>query len=224
VTTQGVFCRYCGQPLTVDSLSCPHCGKELAASSPPAEQPQSQTDSVAMPQSGLASVKATVPLGPDSKGVLSSSVKRVVYAGFWLRLLAYLIDYAFCLIGIFGLVFVVTIAAALGFELYGHELTDDEWESLAGAMFYAIGLPGIWLYYALSESSSLQATLGKKILGLAVTDEKGRRITFGRATGRYFGKILSGFPIGAGFIMAAFTEKKQALHDQLADCLVIRRT
>jgi uncharacterized RDD family membrane protein YckC len=73
------------------------------------------------------------------------------------------------------------------------------------------------------ESSSWQATLGKKILGLRVTDLAGNRITFARASGRFFGKILSGMILGIGFLMAGFTARKQALHDILAGCLVLRQ-
>jgi uncharacterized RDD family membrane protein YckC len=80
-----------------------------------------------------------------------------------------------------------------------------------------------WLYYALMESSAKQATLGKLALGIVVTDLSGKRITFGRATGRYFGKILSGMIMCIGYIMAGFTERKQALHDIMAGCLVVLR-
>lgn len=73
------------------------------------------------------------------------------------------------------------------------------------------------------ESSAWQATLGKKILGLKVTDLAGNRISFARASGRFFGKILSGMILGIGFLMAGFTERKQALHDILAGCLVLRQ-
>ena len=71
------------------------------------------------------------------------------------------------------------------------------------------------------EASSKKATLGKMALGLIVTDVNGVRLSFGRASGRYFGKILSGLILNIGFIMAAFTEKKQALHDILAGTLVL---
>jgi uncharacterized RDD family membrane protein YckC len=76
-----------------------------------------------------------------------------------------------------------------------------------------------WLYEALLTSSAWQATLGKKILNLRVTDEAGNRISFARASGRYFAKFLSTF-LMIGFIMAAFTDRKRALHDILAGTLV----
>jgi uncharacterized RDD family membrane protein YckC len=56
-----------------------------------------------------------------------------------------------------------------------------------------------------------------------VTDAQGNRIRFGRATGRYFGKILSGLILYIGFMMAGCTPRKQALHDMLADTLVVRK-
>ena len=94
---------------------------------------------------------------------------------------------------------------------------------LAFLFFYGLFFVGLWLYFALMESSSWQATLGKKALNLQVTDLEGRRISFGRATGRFFGKIISGAILYIGYIMAGFTERKQALHDMLAGCLVLRR-
>jgi len=86
-----------------------------------------------------------------------------------------------------------------------------------------LGLMMNWIYYAALESSVWQATIGKKVLGLTVTDLAGNRITFGRASGRFFGMLLSGFILGIGFLMAGFTERKQALHDMIAGCLVIRK-
>jgi uncharacterized RDD family membrane protein YckC len=79
-----------------------------------------------------------------------------------------------------------------------------------------------WLYYAGMESSANQATLGKMALGMKVTDLEGNRISFLRATGRYFAKIISALILLIGFIMVAFTEKKQGLHDMIASTLVVK--
>jgi len=103
-------------------------------------------------------------------------------------------------------------------------------EGLAGAIF-SIGVVvlmcllfvGYWLYYTAMESSRHQATLGKKALGIIVTDMSGNRISFARANGRFFGKWISGMILNIGYLMAAFTEKKQALHDILASCLVVMK-
>jgi uncharacterized RDD family membrane protein YckC len=90
--------------------------------------------------------------------------------------------------------------------------------SAAGTISTVVG----WLYYALMESSAKQATVGKMALGIIVTDLEGRGIGFGRATGRYFAKILSALILGIGFLMAAFTERKQGLHDMVASTLVVK--
>ena len=94
---------------------------------------------------------------------------------------------------------------------------------LAAVGLYLIFLVGGWLYEALMESSRWQATLGKRAVGLRVVDLGGRHISFGRATARHFAKILSSLILNIGFIMAGFTEKKQALHDLIAGTLVVRR-
>ncbi len=92
------------------------------------------------------------------------------------------------------------------------------------AMFILLILGSVlinWLYYALMESSRQQATLGKMAMNIKVTDIDGKRISFGRATGRHFAKFISDIIINIGYIFAAFTDKKQALHDLITDCLVI---
>ena len=96
---------------------------------------------------------------------------------------------------------------------------------LAVAGFTGVGLSlcASWLYFALMESSEMQATVGKMALGLYVTDLEGRRVSFGKATARFFGKILSTMTLGIGYIMAGFTVRKQALHDLIAGCLVLRK-
>ena len=84
---------------------------------------------------------------------------------------------------------------------------------------------GNWLYFALMESSDHQATLGKMAIGIAVTNLNGQRITFARASGRYFAKMISSLiSFQIGYIMVGFTERKQALHDLIASCLVLKTT
>lgn len=81
----------------------------------------------------------------------------------------------------------------------------------------------VWLYFALMESSENQATIGKAAVSIKVTDMYGDRIGFGKATGRYFGKILSTLILFIGFIMIGFNDKRQALHDQMAGTLVVMK-
>lgn len=102
-------------------------------------------------------------------------------------------------------------------------LTGGAYDSVALAIWYILMVIVVWLYYALMEISSKQGTLRKMALGIKVTDLNGNKINFGRATGRYFGKIISAFILFVGFIMIAFTQKKQGLHDIMSRCLVVNR-
>jgi uncharacterized RDD family membrane protein YckC len=80
-----------------------------------------------------------------------------------------------------------------------------------------------WLYFAMQESGRHRGTFGKRICGLSVVDPKGNRISFARASVRFFGKFISSAIMLIGFIMAAFTERHQALHDLIADTLVVKK-
>ncbi len=144
------------------------------------------------------------------------SFQTPMYAGFWLRFAAYLIDSI-----LLGLIF-FPLGLGLGLIMgaTGNNQNPELMLGLNGGL-NMVSLVVTWLYSSLLESSSWQGTVGKKLIGLRVTDLDGRRISFGRATGRHFGKILSGLICLVGFIMAAFTEKHQALHDQLAGTLVL---
>ncbi|MDD3653605.1 MAG: RDD family protein [Desulfotomaculaceae bacterium] len=124
----------------------------------------------------------------------------MVCAGFWRRFLAIILD---------GLL--LSAAGYLIGFLLGYEI--------GNVTGFVIG----WLYFALMESSSSQGTLGKMAIGIKVTDLNGNKPTFGRATVRYFGKIISSLIIMLGYVMAGFTKKKQALHDIMAGCLVVIR-
>jgi uncharacterized RDD family membrane protein YckC len=141
------------------------------------------------------------------------SFQTPVYAGFWLRFAAYLIDTVIML-----LVF-VPLGALLGVILA--RSGNQDFELLVAAPMRVGSILAGWLYGSLLESSSWQGTIGKRVVGLRVTDLSGNRISFAKATGRHFGKILSSLICLVGFIMAAFTEKRQALHDMLAGTLVL---
>ncbi|MCY7675204.1 RDD family protein [Bacillus safensis] len=107
-------------------------------------------------------------------------------------------------------------------------ITDEQWEAIMGLIFFYIGaiLMGTvvtWLYYAIMESSKLQGTLGKMALGIKVTKVTGEKVTFGRATGRFFAKGFLSPILYIGYIIAFFTEKKQALHDLIASTIVVKK-
>lgn len=160
--------------------------------------------------------------------------KEIKYAGFWLRVAAYLIDSLVMSAG--GLLIAIpVIIGIVGFAvgLEGVENPEDILES--GRWMYIGGIIGLillasllglvmgWLYYALMESSKYGGTLGKIAVGIKVVDMNGNKVTFGKATGRYFSRIVTNMTLFVGYIMAGFTEKKQALHDIIAGCLVITR-
>jgi uncharacterized RDD family membrane protein YckC len=119
------------------------------------------------------------------------------YAGFWKRFIAILIDSI-----MINIILLIITSSDMAHYPY-------------------LNLVVNWLYFALLESSAKQATVGKMALGIKVTDLHGERLNFARATGRYFSKIISGLTFGIGFLMAGFTEKKQALHDMIARTLVV---
>ncbi len=145
------------------------------------------------------------------------SFQEPTYAGFWIRFLAYFIDSLLTTVVLLALGTVLgVLIVASGAEENGEML------ALAQAMLRIVSIIVGWIYFSWLESSPWQGTLGKKMLGLRVTDLNGNRISFGKASGRYFGKILSGLILLIGFVMVAFTEKKQALHDQLAGTLVVK--
>jgi len=133
------------------------------------------------------------------------------YAGFWKRFAAAIIDGFSLMIGGFiiggfvGLTYGLTTGTSQGSEILGN----------------AVGIVMGWMYFALMESSSKQGTLGKMALGIKVTDLSGNAISFGKATGRHFSKIVSMIILSIGYLLAAFTPKKQGLHDMMAGCLVV---
>lgn len=153
----------------------------------------------------------------SSAGLLPEGL--VIHAGFWRRVAAYTAD-SFVLSIVMGILFGVIFAASTAAIASDH----------GGIAFALMGLGYVlliviaWLYFAKFESGATQATPGKRLMGLKVTDDKGQRISFGRATGRFFGKIVTGIiPFGIGYMLAGWTGRKQALHDMMAGtCIVFR--
>lgn len=156
--------------------------------------------------------------------VIEKNIKkesRNDYAGFWLRFFAHFIDEIFLSIVILLLWF-INVAVILSFiKFVGIRM--NVVEVIGGIINFVILISIHWLYHAIMESSAKQATIGKILLGIIVTDMEGNKITFGKASARYWSKIISGIILNIGYIMAGFTEKKQALHDTIAGCLVIKK-
>lgn len=159
------------------------------------------------PQRGASKPPTQDPLGVPS---------APAYAGFWRRLAAYIVDSL-----------IVGIPTVLIVESIGITLPDPTVmmavpvEELAILLALVYGLQ--WPYFAGFEASPWQATPGKRLLQVIVTDAGGERLSFARASGRYFGKLISEAIFAIGYVMIAFTEKKQGLHDLMARTLVTKR-
>lgn len=149
------------------------------------------------------------PFGNTASQKGASGAPRMLRAGFWARVAAYLLDYVLVTVAIF-VFFVVILVIGI--------VSPDSAESNGVAW----GVLIFWLYFALSESGSRQATIGKRLLSIKVVTLDGKAPSFWRATGRHFAKILSGLILCIGFLMCLFTAKKQCLHDMMAGCLVVR--
>ncbi|TAJ40819.1 MAG: RDD family protein [Reyranella sp.] len=135
---------------------------------------------------------------------------QVGYGGFWIRLVAYIID-AILLSLAMGVV-----GSVVGFNVFATDM--ESYNPVANLVSLVIG----WLYFALLESSERGATVGKMAMGLRVVTDQGQRLSFLNATGRYFAKIISAIILCIGFIMIAFTDRKRGLHDMIAGTLVIK--
>lgn len=196
-----MYCAMCGRETDSGGSFCQWCGTGLA-------------------------VTPRHPLIRKEEGILTDE-----YAGIGRRFVAFIIDLLFILVvdlfltGLFGL--------SEGFRMLNQRLihhmpmTDRSGQVVNALVpvpvILSIGILVVlvpWLYYAALESSKNQATLGKIALRIAVTDTRGRRVSFARATLRHFSKILIILTFFVGFIIAAFTRQKQGIHDIIAGCLM----
>jgi len=172
---------------------------------------------VAEPHSPYAPPRAAIRGGSDYV-----AGGEVVYAGFWKRFAAYTID-TFVLGIVFGI-----LGAIMGVGLAVSAAGRDPATAMSGmgatfVLFYIVEMVGMAVYFAWMHSSSHQATLGKMAVGIKVTDDDGGPITFWRGFGRFFATILSSLILCIGYLMAAFTDRKRALHDMVAGTLVVDR-
>ena len=149
----------------------------------------------------------------DSK--IMSNTYYYEYAGFWIRVLAFVIDMILWSI-ICGILAALIIEPLKLVNLFTSQVID--------LIAYFGALLIYWVYFAIFESSKWQATPGKKLLGLKVTDLDSERIGFGRANARNLLKIPSFVIFYIGVIMVAFTRYSQGLHDLVAKTLVVKKT
>ena len=202
------FCNKCGAQNPAGAQFCSRCGAPTAPA--PGMIP------------GVPGPPNVSPYSPATTSYpVIAPVTGVRYGGFWIRLVAAIID------SIILRVVVAPVGIIFGgLGLAGGMMTGIPHiglHLLGGGVTVIFLIFGSWLYEAFMESSSYQATLGKMVFGMKVTDLNGNRISFERATGRHFAKWLSAMIFFIGYIMIGFTERKQGLHDLLAGTLV-RRT
>jgi len=208
------YCISCGQEIQVSDkyagkqFKCPKC---LEVNTAP------NISEAAVGQADIPVADITL----DAGGHDITGQQEFYYAGFWLRFVAALIDSLVLTAG--GMVLGGFLGCLIGGALGAARVDIQTIQAVSGVVGYIIGIILNWLYFTLFECSSRQATLGKMALGITVTDMDGSRISFGRANGRYWGKIISSLTLFIGYIMAGFTEKKQALHDMMAGCLVVKK-
>ncbi len=191
--------------------SCQNCGLTLSSS--------------------LASSQAAAPARAAyaaAPPVAYVAAPTVPYGGFWIRFLAHLIDHVILSAVAAPLFFIMVLPAIVRIAREAEQNQEPPSPELIVTIlssvfvYIALAFVGQWLYDALLTSSSWQGTIGKRVLRLKVVDEAGNRIGFGRATGRFFAKILSSMFFCIGFIMIGFTERKRGLHDMLASTVVMK--
>ena len=191
-------CASCGNPLHADGGFCLFCGDILQDAATSQAQP--------LP---------VVPVVP-----LAETPRPLQYAGFWRRVWAASIDLILEALA----ALLVTLFVDLAMKIFSPQvgLSSITARYATGIAFIGVLTIGAWLYAAFSESSRWRATIGKRIIGLEVVTAKGGQLSFGQATVRHFMKFLSLFTAAVGFMMAAWTKRRQALHDIPSDTLVIR--
>jgi uncharacterized RDD family membrane protein YckC len=207
-------CENCGAELPEGASFCAHCGSPVSVA---------QIGPVYVPQA--APPPEEIP-GPRRFALPQT---HPTYAGFWLRAVASLID-RIILSFIFGLIASFRPAMFLILpdpnaqlhppSTFQEFLLSFPHPTPTGFLAFLLLM---WIYYASFEASPWQATPGKRVLRLYVTDLTGRPITFSRATIHNIGRMISEMTFWVGYIPAGFSEKKQALHDMIAGCLVLRR-
>jgi uncharacterized RDD family membrane protein YckC len=191
-----IYCNHCGFKSAFDARFCQNCG-----------------------QSFQPTPAAPTPIERTCPNVFSTAYTPAArYAGFWIRLVAALLDGIVVFVGFFPIRWLLGSAATL---------LGVSWQMPTARIFFlnrmiriGFAMALAYGYRAAMESSHFQGTLGKLAVQIKVTDRNGNRISFERATGRYLAKLVSTITLGIGYAMIGFTPRKQGLHDQIAGTLV----
>jgi uncharacterized RDD family membrane protein YckC len=138
-----------------------------------------------------------------------------IYAGFWIRVVAVVVDWFLLFIGQLLIMAVMSIALFAG--------DGSEEFVLAWSAFMQLVQIAWVVSYETWFIGRFGATPGKMAVGIKVVRADGSRVTYLRAFARYFAKALSGLILGIGYLMAAFDEEKRGLHDHICDTRVVRK-
>jgi uncharacterized RDD family membrane protein YckC len=203
-----MYCPNCGTAAAAGQNFCAKCGGQLAHNGASAVPPSAPPPLPARPT-------GPPPSPPSMSSAPATNAATSTYSGFWRRAFAWLLD---CVIIYVAAAVVALLVGVIATRVSGNSLGLGARELVIVALLFSP-----WLYYAIMESSALQATVGKLAVGVKVTDLEGKRITFLRATGREFAKILSGMTLGVGYALVVFSSQRQALHDMIAGTLVAHR-
>lgn len=220
------YCISCRKEIAIGTAFCPHCGAQQGIDPNAVRQPPQQVPPPYAPGQPLAAPPPSLNVHRYSSppggqiNIPGVGMRYAENAGFWMRFIAHLIDGLILLVPVAAIYMAIFMIFGGSFDMEPEEM-DELFEKISIPVQMAI-LGVAWLYFSLFESSDMQGTPGKRAIGLRVTDMDGNKISFGRATGRHFGKIVSGLICNIGYIMAGFTENKQALHDMIASTLVVR--
>jgi uncharacterized RDD family membrane protein YckC len=202
-----LFCSRCGAQNIPSATICQKCGAGLTQIVP-------VTNAVAVPAAAAAPAVAYAP--PVAAGP--------AYGGFWLRVVATLLDGVVLSVVTMPIFFILIFPAVIRAVNEAQRGSQEPPVELISRIFAVIPLIWIanWLYDSLLTCSSWQGTIGKRVLRMKVIDQAGNKISFGRATGRFFSKAFISGIFYVGYIMVAFTDRKQGLHDMIAGTLVVR--
>ena len=159
-----------------------------------------------------------VPQPPVWDAAPPAGTTATGYGGFWIRVVAYILD------GILLNIVFAILSVVMGVSLMPTRFSNmDSVDALSSmGQLQLVSVILTWLYFALMESSARGATVGKMILGLRVVTDQGNRLSFLHATGRFFAKFISAIILFIGFIMVAFTDRKRGLHDIIVSTLVVK--
>jgi uncharacterized RDD family membrane protein YckC len=206
-------------------LAVPQRRRQYAESSWKAAQGPAEARDRDGPTAARTARAEQVTRGEPSLGsaAVSEPGADLATAGFWRRLAAALIDTAILTVELLVLSFVVLVVVAI-VQASASETANVE--LAAGPTLIVIVVLQTmvsWLYSAALESTGWRATVGKRVVGLKVTDLQGRPISFARASARYAAKALVVLTVYLGFLMIALPGRRQGVHDIVAGTLVLRR-